>query len=235
MNRNNQRGFTLVEIAIVLVIIGLLLGGILKGQELITSAKVRNLADQTSGVQAAYYGFVDRYRQIPGDMNNPCQAIGQTALPNCATAKGDGDGQIDDGSFLEASSVWAHLAGAGFINGAYAGGVITEAAYSAETIAPINAFGGRLLLARTDTYQGTSSARLNLTSGRNVPVNIMRELDVKLDNGQPQSGILRAASATGGQFAPVNLGEAGCVSTATTPATWDITTSSQDCNGIYLY
>ena len=41
--RNKQSGFTLVEIAIVLVIIGLLLGGVLKGQELINSAKVKNL------------------------------------------------------------------------------------------------------------------------------------------------------------------------------------------------
>ena len=67
---NKQRGFTLVEIAIVLVIIGLLLGGILKGQELINSARVRNLADTTTGIQAAYYGFIDRYRRIPGDWNS---------------------------------------------------------------------------------------------------------------------------------------------------------------------
>ncbi len=67
-NFKKQSGFTLVEIAIVLVIIGLLLGGILKGQELINSARVRNLADQNSGIQAAYYGFIDRYRQVPGDM-----------------------------------------------------------------------------------------------------------------------------------------------------------------------
>ncbi len=56
----NQRGFTLVEIAIVLVIIGLLLGGVLKGQEMITNAKVRNLADQGSSIKAAYYAFQDR-------------------------------------------------------------------------------------------------------------------------------------------------------------------------------
>ena len=65
--RQQQKGFTLVEIAIVLVIIGLLLGGILKGQELINSARVRNLADSTSGIQAAYFGFIDRYRRVPGD------------------------------------------------------------------------------------------------------------------------------------------------------------------------
>jgi prepilin-type N-terminal cleavage/methylation domain-containing protein len=68
MNNKKQSGFTLVEIAIVLVVIGLLLGGILKGQQLINSARVRNLADQNSGVQAAYYGFVDRFRNLPGDI-----------------------------------------------------------------------------------------------------------------------------------------------------------------------
>ena len=62
-----QNGFTLIEIAIVLVIIGLLLGGVLKGQELITSARVRNLISQQDGVKAAYFGFLDRYRALPGD------------------------------------------------------------------------------------------------------------------------------------------------------------------------
>ncbi|HVS27365.1 MAG TPA: prepilin-type N-terminal cleavage/methylation domain-containing protein, partial [Burkholderiales bacterium] len=47
-----QSGFTLIEIAIVLVIIGLLLGGVLKGQELITSARVRNLISQQDGIKA---------------------------------------------------------------------------------------------------------------------------------------------------------------------------------------
>ena len=64
------RGFTLVEIAIVLVIIGLLLGGILKGQEMITQAKIKNIVADFSGVSAAYYGYQDRYRAIPGDDPN---------------------------------------------------------------------------------------------------------------------------------------------------------------------
>ena len=67
MNRKYARGFTLIEIAIVLVIIGLLLGGILKGQELITSARVRNLISQQDGVKAAFFGFQDRFRALPGD------------------------------------------------------------------------------------------------------------------------------------------------------------------------
>ena len=65
--RKQQSGFTLVEIAIVLVIIGLLLGGILKGQEMITQAKIKNVMADFSGISAAYHGYQDRYRAIPGD------------------------------------------------------------------------------------------------------------------------------------------------------------------------
>ncbi|MDP3686236.1 MAG: prepilin-type N-terminal cleavage/methylation domain-containing protein, partial [Sulfurimicrobium sp.] len=59
--KSQQQGFTLIEIAIVLVIIGLLLGGVLKGQELINNARVRNIINQQDGIKAAYFGFQDRY------------------------------------------------------------------------------------------------------------------------------------------------------------------------------
>ena len=62
-----QAGFTLVEIAIVLVIIGLLLGGILKGQEMITQARIKNVINDFNGLTAAYASYQDRYRAIPGD------------------------------------------------------------------------------------------------------------------------------------------------------------------------
>src|SRR5256886_11680987 len=67
---HKAQGFTLVEIAIVLVIIGLLLGGILKGQEMITQAKIKNSISDFSGISAAYHGYQDRYRAIPGDDAN---------------------------------------------------------------------------------------------------------------------------------------------------------------------
>src|SRR6476659_11453307 len=73
-----QRGFTLVEIAIVLVIIGLLLGGILKGQEMITQAKIKNVIADFSGISAAYHGYVDRYHKIPGD--DPCAGSSNSAV-----------------------------------------------------------------------------------------------------------------------------------------------------------
>ena len=62
-----EHGFTLVEIAIVLVIVGLILGGVLKGQEMIANAKVRNMIDQATSIQTAVFAFQDRYRALPGD------------------------------------------------------------------------------------------------------------------------------------------------------------------------
>ena len=85
-----QTGFTLIEIAIVLVIIGLLLGGVLKGQELITSARVRNLISQQDGIKAAYFGFLDRFRALPGDYSQASTNIANVA----AGANGNGNGQI---------------------------------------------------------------------------------------------------------------------------------------------
>jgi len=79
-----MQGFTLVEIAIVLVIIGLLLGGILKGQEMITQAKIKNVIADFSGVSAAYHGYQDRYRAIPGDDPNGGDALGLDDHPGAS-------------------------------------------------------------------------------------------------------------------------------------------------------
>lgn len=239
---NKQRGFTLVEIAIVLVIIGLLLGGILKGQELITSARVRNIADQNSGVQAAYYGFIDRYRQIPGDMTKAAAsaAIG-SQLPATAndsgTAGNPGNGRIDTSDWAEASNVWAHLAAAQFIQGAYPGGATTEAAYAVAGTAPINAFNGYVLLGRSDDYQDASSTtvRLGLVLGDQIPVNVMRELDVKVDDGLPMTGVLRITDTAATDYGGISNTNAACIDTTVDPDIWNINGNEQDCNAMYLY
>ena len=84
---HKSQGFTLVEISIVLVIIGLLLGGILKGQEMVMQAKIKNSMADFAGVSAAYYGYEDRYRAIPGDdLNAATRWAGATS--------GDGNGIV---------------------------------------------------------------------------------------------------------------------------------------------
>ncbi|MCC6201390.1 MAG: prepilin-type N-terminal cleavage/methylation domain-containing protein [Gammaproteobacteria bacterium] len=235
--RGAQSGFTLVEIAIVLVIIGLLLGGILKGQELIVSARVRNIADQNSGVQAAYYGFIDRYRQVPGDWpaTNAAQAI-----PGVTTG-GNASGRLDENEgnpWTEALALWEHLSKAGFIQGNYVGGSAAPSAAETDK-APRNAFQGFLMLFESDDYAdaGTRPVRLNLTLGRGIPVNVLRELDVKIDDGLPLSGVLRHALTTGATFSTNDIGHstAACVDDSADPDIWDIKANEQTCNAIYVY
>ncbi len=188
MNINKQKGFTLVEIAIVLVIIGLLLGGILKGQELISSARVRNLADQNSGIQAAYYGFIDRYRAVPGDMT---AAAAIPAFGVTVNTGGDGTGQLDN-DLTEATALWEQLSRSNFIGGGFSPATsvpLDETEYA--FVAPTNAFGGSLILSQNTGYTGANGQRLNLHMGLNVPVNIARELDMKVDDGLPNTGVVR--------------------------------------------
>src|SRR2546425_4076327 len=138
---NKAQGFTLVEIAIVLVIIGLLLGGVLKGQELITQAKIKNIANDLNGMSAAIYGYQDRYKRFPGDDegaalrwtsplatagngNAVVGATGVTAVIDCST------------SVLENCQFWHHLRLAGFIGG--------DTAVGPGKLSPQNAVGGIL-------------------------------------------------------------------------------------------
>lgn len=238
MQSKKQMGFTLVEIAIVLVIIGLLLGGILKGQELINSARVRNLADQNSGIQAAYYGFIDRFRQVPGDFPsaNATTAIGTTITLPVASSTTDGNGQIDN-TLEEAAAVWEQLSKANFIQGSYSPGAVPadETAYAAN--APVNAFNGSITLTRNADYTvdtGAASARLNLHLGRNIPVNIARELDVKVDDGVPNAGILRITSPNA-PWTSTHAADATCIDTTPAPDVYDIAKDAQNCGVSYLY
>ena len=132
--RQQQSGFTLIEIAIVLVIIGLLLGGVLKGQELITSARVRNLISQQDGVKAAFFGFQDRFRAFPGDYTGATVNIANISTAACNGGIGNGNGRIEAGD--EARLAWEHLSKAGFITGTY-----TCAAADGPTTTPVNPYG----------------------------------------------------------------------------------------------
>jgi prepilin-type N-terminal cleavage/methylation domain-containing protein len=230
MKAINQKGFTLVEIAIVLVIIGLLLGGILKGQELINSARVRNLADQNSGIQAAYYGFIDRYRQVPGDWSG---ALASVAI-GVSVIGGDGNSRIDNET-EEGSAVWAQLARSNFLGGGFSPAA-ANAGNTNDYIAasPKNAFNGTLTLTRNAAYTGTTSTRLNLHLGNNVPVAIARELDVKVDDSKPNTGILRLGAADG-VFNSIHGADSNCPTSANDDADYDIANDAQNCGQVFLY
>lgn len=191
-NPQKQQGFTLIEIAIVLVIIGLLLGGVLKGQELITSARVRNLVNQIDGTKAAFFGFQDRYRALPGDFT-----AATTQIPN-ATQNGNGNGQIE-GS--ESIALWDHLSHAGFINGTYVFNTIES-----DTTTPRNPYGAFMQVIFDAIYQGTTAtpatARHNMKTGPRIPVDILAEIDRKIDDGNARTGTMRFSTYAGGGTAP---------------------------------
>lgn len=87
-NRASEAGFTLIELSIVLVLIGLIIGGVLKGQELIASTRLKMTVSQWDAVKAAVNTFQDKYVAIPGDYDSAATYI------EAGIANGDGDGQI---------------------------------------------------------------------------------------------------------------------------------------------
>jgi prepilin-type N-terminal cleavage/methylation domain-containing protein len=199
-----QHGFTLIEIALVLVIIGLALGGMLKGQELITAARVRNVAMQLNGVKLAYLGFKDRYRQFPGDLPDD---IANANIPGNPGGCGPtahvpvfcGNGVIDPAENLV---VWAQLSRANFIVGSYNGVAGPAQAFTVAPTAatnPVNPFGGYLLLVKDSDYGDAASsapaASMNIKSGGNVSPGTIAELDRKLDDGLAGTGDYRIAPA----------------------------------------
>ena len=216
---HKQRGFTLIEIAIVLVIIGLLLGGVLKGQELITSARVRNLFSQQDGVKAAYFGFLDRYRALPGDYTAASTTIAGVAATPCGTGNGNGDGQITGN---EAILAWEHLSKAGFVTGSY-----TCNTTESNLTTPTNPYGNRLQLIYDNVYGGAATARHNLKTGTQIPSDILAEVDRKADDGNALSGAFRF-SAFGGAAA------ATCYAAAA-PNAWATQTVDANCGGVTLF
>lgn len=222
-----QAGFTLIEIAIVLVIIGLLLGGVLKGQELITAARVRNLISNQDGVKAAYFGFLDRYRSLPGDYS---QANAQANIPGCAACLGgNANGQISGAD--EPQIAWEHLSKAGFITGSY---TYPASAAAAPANTPTNPYGSLIQLIFDNVYRegnnggaDTGTNRHNLKTGGNIPSDIMAEVDRKVDDGLAGTGQMRQST----------FGSAGTYATCAIAATgaWQSATPVADCSGALLF
>ncbi len=215
-----QRGFTLIEIAIVLVIIGLLTGGVLKGQALIQNAKVRNTISQMDELKASVFGFQDRYRALPGDMSKASQIIGSTAT-NCKTACDNGLIQ----PWQNTSLVTNHLAAAGFYSGPTNSAEVNKAPTAQN--APTNPWGGALFVAYWNQFNvkdaASKTSKNGIYTGNAIPANVLAEIDRKIDDGSPQTGSFRSAYP--------KLATANCI----TKGNWEVSNPSSDCAGVSLY
>ena len=137
MRRNNQTGFTLVELSIVFIIIGLILGGILVGRDLMRASEVRSVIKDFDAFQSAINTFKLKYNGLPGDLTNATDYWGADAsCPNTPTntalkeetCNGTGDGRVQytdavgtGYDIYERYRFWQQLANAGLIPGRYTG------------------------------------------------------------------------------------------------------------------
>lgn len=187
MQLAKQKGFTLVEIAIVLVIVGLLIGGVLKGQEMITNAKLKRIESDNAGIAAAMFSYQDRYLQLPGDDDD---AEGRfTLFAGDLTLNGNSNGSIeglwigDSGLAApnnETGNFWRHLRAAGLIPGD-----------GLDDTQPTNAYGGNIGL-----RDGSLLIAGHVTIFGSIEGPIASIIEARLDDGDPASGRIQSDLTT---------------------------------------
>jgi prepilin-type N-terminal cleavage/methylation domain-containing protein len=189
----SESGFTLLEVAIVLMIIGLLVGGVIKGQELVNTAKTRSLAQDFVAVKTALYGYQGRFKALPGDRlaastSDPRANVATT--PAGMLGNGRIDGAWDSISDTDESRLfWQHARLAGFLAGSFAPGDLDYA--------PTTHFGTNLGISSTMQLTGptTQSGTYNVCAG-GIPGRFAKQLDMQIDDGNTLTGAVRAASET---------------------------------------
>ena len=200
--KKQQNGFTLIELAIVLVIIGLLLGGVLKGQELINSAKVKNMASDFKNIQIVLYGYQDKFHALPGDDANVAGHVTGGTLATTGGTVGNAriEGAWDSTTTTDESYLfWQHVRLSGLAPGST---VINNAAYI-----PRNADGGRLGIQSMQGFtEITGMTGVFAVCSDGIVGKLAKQIDVTLDDGETNSGSVQAVVS--------GVAGAGVVSTA---------------------
>ncbi len=213
---SNQRGFTLIEMSIVLVIIGLIIGGILKGQEIIESSRQKNVITQLDSIKASVNTFADKFNALPGDYG-----LASTRI-NAALTDGDDSGIIgstnanaaalagETGVAGENLEFWNQLAGAELVSGTTLNGTATG--FGDGNALPAVAVPGAGMTVAFGTHEhgqnnrqthwvrihkgvdgATDAAADGAFSGKR-----MFEIDLKLDDGSGREGVVRVVGDTAG-------------------------------------
>jgi prepilin-type N-terminal cleavage/methylation domain-containing protein len=224
-----KQGFSLVELSIVLVILGLLTGGILAGQSLIRAAELRSVSTDLARYKTAVYSFRDKYFALPGDMTNATgfwgdQATSTGACASVATAdgtpgtcNGNGDGILYYTNSGEPSRAWQHLAMAGLVEGNYSGIGILD--LPGQNVGPSKISGAGVSIVQASIYgflSGAASSDSNklvfgkATSGTTGTMAAILKpeenwnIDTKLDDGNGYTGSLRAWTGSGNSGSCLN-------------------------------
>jgi prepilin-type N-terminal cleavage/methylation domain-containing protein len=222
-----RSGFSLVELSIVLVVLGLLVGGVLTGQSLIRAAELRSVTTEFQKYQAAVNTFRDKYFALPGDMNNATAFWGAATCPagtGTGTCNGNGNGVLDiapaAGQASEEFMAWQHLANAGLIEGAYSG--ISGTGGMAHSMIGVNIPRGKASnTGWSFIYPGNMTDPLNpdwfiLNYGQILQLGAQNgigrtgaaaftateawNIDLKMDDGSPASGNVHNSKQTATNF-----------------------------------
>ncbi len=200
-------GFSLLELSIVLVIIGLIAGGIVAGSSMIRAAELRSVITDIQRYKTSIYTFRDKYFALPGDMRNAYDFWGVEAgctdtdsNTNIAGCNGNGDSHVSSVSNAESARFWQHLALANLVEGSYSG-IWGSGDYLAS--AKID---NALWTAKSWTYLTThgwvgtgGSQGLELSLSTSLTAEEMWNIDKKIDDGRAPSGkIYPHATVNGG-------------------------------------
>lgn len=173
-----RNGFSLLELAIALAVLAVLAGGVLKGSELIQSAKVQSTATEVVNLDTALSAFEGRYSALPGDF------AGATAA-GLGSFSGNGNGLIDTAG--EQGAVFEHLQRAGFIKGQYTSIELTGG-NCPETSCPASPLGGTFVIGSTLLSDDPANGAVQLLLGNATRSKKLAEIDRKLDDGKADSG-----------------------------------------------
>jgi prepilin-type N-terminal cleavage/methylation domain-containing protein len=184
--KSRRAGFTLVELSIVLVIIGLIIGGVLTGRQIMQNAAITNALNSIQAFEAQFQTYVQNYGAIPGDDTNA-----KTRFPNASIPSGGsgtlGNGTLD-GNFDSATAndetrlVWAELRAANLVK---------QVGGSDQTLQPANPFGG--IYGFQHGAFSTGGIVTNVVCLSGVPADAAQAIDSRLDDGISNSGSIQAA------------------------------------------
>lgn len=223
--RRQQAGFTLVEIAIVLVIIGLLLGGVLKGQELIENAKIKSITSDMKAVQTAFNGYLDRYKSMPGDETAATMtARGFAGAAGAATADNGVLNVTLAQTFTnggDQAAFWRALRASGLIVG--------DPTIAADVSAALPKHAGGGLLGVTGDPLGVYGQPGISVCAAGLSAKQAAGVDALIDGAAPAApnfantlGSVRAATAAANPLAPTAAAPAGANFDESAATTWTV-------------